>query len=408
MKFTYHSTERMNELVAKANKALKKLDLDPITVASVTPRKEKFYTESGNEAIEVLYDAELVIPTALVQIAGQEVVARIEEIEGFNLITRLGRTDVDLTPYREAAICCDHCRIKRFRKSSWVVNSQNRGLIQVGNACVALYFGIDVERLLLTSASVFSTLESDEFGPRGKHDFPFQRFVAAVVWKTMTQGFITKKHADEYATQSTCAQATWLANPGKLQHGSKEEAEWEQENSDYNAWIEANATPGTTYYEQVLDWWLEKDDQSEFEHNCKVSVLALPTAKFLGLSAYATMLWVKATTTPAEAEKLRSGTASEFVGTQGKRATFTLKVVNIRLIDGNYGTTWIYLFEDGAGNQLKWYASSHQDFTLGRTYAVKGTVKAHSVYENHKQTVLSRCVILEECPATLEPACPIL
>jgi hypothetical protein len=117
--------------------------------------------------VVVVLDAVLDIPAELVKIQGQEIVARLERIEGQNMISRIGADrELDLDAYRTADIECQHCGFKRHRKASWIVKDEAKGLLQVGDNCADLYFGLDVSAILNTATAVFGILDSDEWGGR--------------------------------------------------------------------------------------------------------------------------------------------------------------------------------------------------------------------------------------------------
>lgn len=60
-----------------------------------------------------------------------------------------------------------------------------------------------------------------------------------------------------------------------------------------------------------------------------------------------------------------------------------------------YGTTlmFIHIFKDADGNVFTWKTQKGIDLEYGENVDIKGTVKAHSVYKDEKQTELSRCKV---------------
>lgn len=390
MQFTYSSENRMNELVEKANKSLRKLGVSLITVVSVAPRKVADGMDYlGEPKYKVVYDAELAIPTELVKVGEQEVLARLENIEGLNMITRISKTEANLDEYRDAPISCAHCGYKRNRKGSWVVKSEEKGLIQIGDTCVNLYFGVDVEKILKTSHSIMSMLDSDdEYCGSGSH-FNTSGFVARVMWLTMTTGFMTQKKADETMGDSTRSTASFLSEPLDSMADYKTKKEYQEQNNAFYSWKNENYKD-TNIFEQVLDWWMSKEEVTEFEHNCKVAVMS-QNPKFLGLTAYATKLWVDAN---AKVAAKPVTTVSEHVGVIKERRDFNVTVTALRAFDGAYGPTTQVAFEDEKGNQLVWWASVNPGMTLGQSYKIKATVTKHSDYKGTKQTTINRCVEL--------------
>jgi hypothetical protein len=58
--------------------------------------------------------------------------------------------------------------------------------------------------------------------------------------------------------------------------------------------------------------------------------------------------------------------------------------------------------EDDKGNQFKWFASKYSGMEVGKTYKIRGTVKAHDEYQGRKQTALTRCKVEGEVVAQVE------
>jgi hypothetical protein len=391
--FTFRSEARMNELVAKANKPLAKLGLAPIKVVTVTPRKVKAFTETGREYTYVVYDVEMAIPEEIVKIEGTQVVARVENVEGLNMITRIGGYEGNLDAYRTTAIECQHCNFKRNRKGSWIVLNAQAQQVQVGDTCIDLYFGVDVARILRTSYQIHSILDSDDFGGGSKEYEAVERFVNLCAWTAATKGFVTKKQADEQGGNSTSSHAYYLSEPLSGFADAKERQEYNHENATATAWL-AQTYPGLSVHQMVIDFWMEKEELTEFEHNCRVAILA-QSLRYQGLVAYATKLWVDATKKAAlrAQELLTPRPASQYQGKVSDKLSLTLTVKNIYSFATMYGTTTQIIFTDEKGNCFVWKASRDPQVTVGETYKVQGTVKEYKDYKGTQQTFLTRCTI---------------
>ena len=78
----------------------------------------------------------------------------------------------------------------------------------------------------------------------------------------------------------------------------------------------------------------------------------------------------------------------------GKRGSFVLRVVHTQALDGRFGITYLHIFVDGEGRKSKWFATGR---CLERgTYEIKATVKKHEVYQERKETLLTRCSVVRE------------
>jgi hypothetical protein len=97
--------------------------------------------------------------------------------------------------------------------------------------------------------------------------------------------------------------------------------------------------------------------------------------------------------------KKRSG----YIGTEGKRESFDLKLIRIHSYEGNYGITYIYSFTDGT-NYVTWFSSKEQSMVLDHRYEITGTVKKHEVTpKGYRQTILTRCKVGKDVTKTTEP-----
>lgn len=86
---------------------------------------------------------------------------------------------------------------------------------------------------------------------------------------------------------------------------------------------------------------------------------------------------------------------STFVGSIGERLDLKLTVKRAHTFDGAYGSSTLHVFEDELGNLFVWTTSS-RTLPPGKTYMVRGSVKAHEIYRGACQTILTRCKIVKE------------
>ena len=84
---------------------------------------------------------------------------------------------------------------------------------------------------------------------------------------------------------------------------------------------------------------------------------------------------------------------SKWQGEIGDRLELELLCVKvIELEGGYYGPSNFHLFSDLEGNEYCWTTASKK-LEEGENYKLRGTVKAHQVYRNSNQTVLTRCML---------------
>ena len=85
---------------------------------------------------------------------------------------------------------------------------------------------------------------------------------------------------------------------------------------------------------------------------------------------------------------------SDFVGEIGQRLDLTLTVSRVIELDGNYPST-MHFFTDENENVYIWTTAS-KHLAVNKTYKMRGTIKDHRTYKNEKQTILTRCMNIQE------------
>lgn len=79
---------------------------------------------------------------------------------------------------------------------------------------------------------------------------------------------------------------------------------------------------------------------------------------------------------------------NDFIGKIGERIEHFVESVKVIGFQGNYGPFYINIFKDNSGNTLVYKGSS--PYNEGFKGIIKFTVKDHEVYNEKKQTVISR------------------
>jgi len=98
----------------------------------------------------------------------------------------------------------------------------------------------------------------------------------------------------------------------------------------------------------------------------------------------------------AQAEARRNE-VSEWFGDVGSRDSFILSVVHTQALDGRFGVSYLHILVDEKGRKAKWFATG-KCLEKG-TYEIKATVKKHEVYQERKETLLTRCSVVREIGA---------
>lgn len=91
----------------------------------------------------------------------------------------------------------------------------------------------------------------------------------------------------------------------------------------------------------------------------------------------------------------------DWVGDVGDKLKLTVTVKAVIAIDGYGGQpAFIYIFHDASGNTLKW-KSSWRYIAKDDVIILQGTVKSQDIYKDVKQTVMTRCKVLEVIESSL-------
>lgn len=88
---------------------------------------------------------------------------------------------------------------------------------------------------------------------------------------------------------------------------------------------------------------------------------------------------------------LYADTTSEYVGSIGERLELFLTVDKVIDLEGNYGSSSMFIMHDDDGNCFTWTTSA-KNWSVGSEHHIKGTVKEFRKFRNQCQTVLSRCL----------------
>lgn len=92
---------------------------------------------------------------------------------------------------------------------------------------------------------------------------------------------------------------------------------------------------------------------------------------------------------------------SQHVGTIGERIEFDAVIDHSAWFEypsfRGFGmdTMYIHSFKDDKGNVLVWKTANGLGIEKGERVHIKGTIKEHNVYRDEKQTVLTRCKVVE-------------
>lgn len=374
----YH---KLVEKIGALNKKATKLGATLVVFETLGSKFEEWTSPDGEKVPVKVYEVE--VTGEAPKLNGWQFVAKIEFNRVGNVIYKIGNDEVP-EYYRDCAPWCDHCKVIRQRKSTYLVVNEAGEFKQVGSTCLKDFTGhANPEKLAQWAEYLidfYSEAADSEWDPDGYQDgsdyLNAQTYLAYTAWSIRNHGWTSR--GDVYdGTKQGPATADLALNALFAKYDQAEILESDQEL--------AKAT-----IEWVRNEVVAKDSLNDYEHNLTV-VLAddYITFKQVGIAASAIVAYKREQEHRAEQEKAKD---SEYVGTIKKRQVFeNLELLTSWSIEGYYGLTHIYKFVDQSGNVLVWFSSSFKDWDNGDKFSGKATVKKHEEYKGIKQTTLTRC-----------------
>ena len=318
---------------------------------------------------------------------------------------------------------CDKCG-KKISRNKYLVFSKvgkeveaRDDLVVLGTSCVKEYFPFSIESYFGFLESAFEELGSyDEFdgsfGGRASHYHTISEVYTATL--ACTQNL--KVYEKEGVTKNNVL--GWLKDL-KID-------KYDYYRDVYQ--IPSNPIP----FEDVISWVRDTLDKSteelrsDFEINARsVFFKTLDDGtrevrneiheKYMGIAVY-TMYSAKQNHDKMVAKKIAEENRAvenakvEYYGAVKDKFELELTFDKIFGFDSAYGYQYIILFHDEENHVFKWSTNkgTYQcwcktngrdgflEYEVGKKYTLKGTIKAHEEYHNVKQTVITRCKVLND------------
>ena len=337
---------------------------------------------------------------------GWSFVSAVEHTEAGNILRMVPPYLKESLPvvYRTAARGCEHCRADRFRKDTYIVHHEDGRFQQVGRNCLRDFTGhADPNALaayaeLLAELGDYLTSEDWEEGGGG-HERPYWQLskvleLAAAVIRL--DGWVSRAKAEELQRNPTSSSVATLLYPSR--------SDKDREAKQFYATTEHDVELAAA----ALAWaqTLPEDAGNDYLWNLRVIAhLEAIDGRKLGLACAMVASYMREKEMEMR-RKLEDARPSNHFGTIKKREVFTVTLVSITPIEGNYGLTNIHRFVDPTGNIATWFASSggslgHWNNETGEkegpkegdTFQIKATVTSHEEFRGKKQTMLSRVAL---------------
>lgn len=327
-------------------------------------------------------------------IDGYRFLAKLELSDDGNLIVGFaGAEDVDHCFRNTDKRRCDHCNVKHARKYAFVIENIETGeQIQVGKSCLSDFFGRPVEQVV-AYASVIERIEEifedddDGFSVGGGglvyHDG--LDILEASAFAIRNWGFVRAGDGgleDGYGgiKQSTADAVRALV--GK-DHGtlSKNLTDADRDVARKALeWIRGDDVDTSSNY--IYSLRLILSGENPWVEDNKVNLVVSLVQSYLRHSVKKVQ---------------REASTSDYYGVVGKRYKGIAATVN-RVIDcgeNAYGPVVLIGFLGTDGNEFSWFTNSTRNLVVGDSVSLTGTVKKHNEYRGVKQTILTRCKVVD-------------
>jgi hypothetical protein len=319
------------------------------------------------------------------KINGWKFLAKIEHTDEGNVVTAM-REDL-LKEFHTLPPNCDHCRSKRSRSTTYIVENKEGERKQVGKSCLKAFTG---GFSAATAAYFYEWLgelkRSGSLQQGAKGGYIQTSQILPYIYETIRIfGFRKSEMGPDSSWQQ--AFAFWRAdNDPDFPAMERTTARKQMEAIEFAP----ESHEAQAHTAKALEWLKSCGENSEFIMNLK-TVCANEFTKDRHLGFMAALF---PSYTRAMEKKIEQGqmAKSAHVGTVGERIK-DMPVTGFSQItawDTEWGCTFLYRFLDAAGNIFTWKSSVCVGDT-SEISKVTGTVKAHSKRDGICQTELTRC-----------------
>lgn len=396
--------EEVEKLVQKLQRKAEKygnrleVSMSKPHAAEVNYWEEDSFGEQRIVHTDLVEAFDLTITSDIVRNGNYQVIAMLEHLDGGNVVTTFGETEVK-NAWRKAGCRCDHCKTNRDRKLTFIVFDGNTEK-QVGKTCLKDYCGIDPNgiginnelRDVFLDYDINEIREYDPDRPVISRAYSALEVLALAIRTSKKQGYVKSEYPNSNKEVMSRSYNMYhnLINP--ITPAERAEAE-----------AMANGIMDIPENDLHYQCCVLSNVKAMLEsHYCKAS--------HFGYLAYAPIDYAKYQQKMEKQRQREAGLeamkSSEYVGEIGKRQVFDIS--HFELVtswETDYGMTYLYRFLTTNGDVLIWKASSVfgewvtkdngcMDFVEHKAVnRIKATVKDHNERDGIKQTVITRCKI---------------
>lgn len=382
----------VQDKLTKLNKRAAKLGVQEITwtigkAYTKTYQEQVARDQYSTAPIEFVTREVLVAPFDItgplsVKFDGWSFAATFQHLPTGETIIRAISNEIEVpTYYRDTGSACEHCKVKRYRKDTYLLNHEDGSLVQVGSTCIKDFLGGNSPDNIMSSANLIGEILSymgcmeEGYGGGGSTVYAIEVVLAQTSACIRDHGWLSKSKAEETNGRATAYRVADNFDPPR-----------NFKKSIVSDCDEERAKLAVEWVESLSDTEVE---DSDYLYNIRaIARSGMVEHRTMGFACSIIPAYDRA----MEAKNPKK--LSKHVGQLKKRELFNLILKRHFVYDGTYGASHRYLFEDDDGNVLVWKSSSSHDMVEGKKYCIKGTVKEHSDYKNVPQTMITRCEVM--------------
>lgn len=360
------------------------------------------------------------------KIAGWTFIGTLEHTEEGNVL-RLVPDQTCPESYRTAEPFCEHCRLQRTRKDTYVVHHDNGEFKQVGRNCLKDFLGHENPQWLAQLAEIWIKLNDlcdlaeDEtwlggggnYITKERYDLlMYLSFVCAVI--RVDKRFITRKQAQEWDKDPTSYIAQRAMLPSRNRHDMDHAVTYAPIDDDKQLAEAARNWTLRQYgvgimdageaasVQDVQDSLLDSlsglpEGLSDFDHNMIVVAKGESVERrTFGIAAYLVQNYRIKNNLIVSTRKTYP--ASNYVGAvKDRMRDVEVEVEAVKTWNSEqFGECSLFKLRDPSGNLIVWKTYNvgiENSMVEGHKYVIDATVKKHAEFRGEKQTVVSRLAV---------------
>lgn len=368
--------KRLKKLANKANKC----GNEDITYSFGETFIHKYKDTSGEKC--QIYMVPVTVSGEAPEVSGWKLAARIELMDGENLIHRVPGVEATLNEeLRHHDGHCDHCNSLRRRNDVYILTDEEQNQMAVGRTCLRDFLGIDDPKAIVNRAQFFEELrefqEEDDFGNLAYYEVYHLHELLIVAAAAIRQnGYVSAAMRVETGEETTgdFVRGVLAGLPGYEISHNEEDIRWAEKTVEYFRGAESF---GNEYLDNIRV--LMNEDIVRKQHVAILASSVLATQRALA----------------TEERNKKAAKNSDYVGQIKERLKgleLTLSKI-IYLGYGSFGPSYLHLMEDADGNVFSWITGNKIEKAEGTKIKLDASVKAHKLYKDVKQTVLTRAKV---------------